>query len=58
MGDIIFGSIVILMYGSIIFKMIYNITHKGHACTCSHCPIDLINKEGKIDLLGKNEKEG
>lgn len=58
MGDYIFGSIVILIYGSIIFKIIYNIIHKGHACTCSHCPIDLINKNGKVDLLANIEKEG
>ncbi len=58
MGDLIFGGLIIILYGSIIFKLIYNLKHTGHACACSHCPMDLMDDKGKIDLLSEIEKEG
>ena len=62
MGNWIFGSIVILIYGAIIYHITKKIRNDGHVCSCKSCPAsELINKEGKIDLLfavSQMENEG
>lgn len=52
MGDIIFGIIIVVIYGLISQHLYHVYKKKGHLCTCKACPVsDFVRKDGKIDLL-------
>jgi hypothetical protein len=53
MGDLIFGPIVILIYGWIVARLVRNFRTKGTLCTsCKVCPAAKhIDAKGRVDLL-------
>jgi len=63
MGNLIFGFIVFLLYGTILLYLFKTLKTKGTVCTsCKSCPLSqLREKSGKINLLAlveQTEKEG